>query len=144
MFVGRKRIPLVRGNGAVWCRRVIVAEEVTISPKCQFDVPVRTQYKDLTSVAPAWMTEAREVQSGIHLARVVVGDDADMAQVRIVNLNDDPVLLVKDQVLGELHPVEVESRETRDESQRLTGGVCPDETLLADLPEEVTPEIRSS
>src|SRR6218665_1944678 len=25
LFIGRKRIPLVTGNGGVWCRRVVVA-----------------------------------------------------------------------------------------------------------------------
>jgi len=30
LFIGRKRIPLVAGNGEVWCRKVVVAEEVDI------------------------------------------------------------------------------------------------------------------
>src|SRR5678815_2918815 len=80
LFIGRKRISLVRGNGAGWCRRVIVAEEVVVSPKCQFDVPVKTLYGDLSSVAPAWMTDAKEIRPGVHLARVVVGDDAGTTQ----------------------------------------------------------------
>src|SRR5678815_5464100 len=88
----RRRISLVKGNGSTWCRRVIVAEEVLVSPKSQRDVPIKTMYGDLTTVAPAWMTEAREIQPGVHLARVVVGDHAD-AQVRVVNLSEDPVRL---------------------------------------------------
>ena len=85
LFVRRRRIPLVKGNGDTWCRRVIVAEEVMVSPKCQLDIPVKTLYGDLTTIAPAWMTEAREIQPGVHLARVVVGDSAE-TQVRVVNL----------------------------------------------------------
>jgi len=108
LYVGRKCISLVRGNGSMWCRRVIVAEEVIVFPKCQGDVPVRTLYGDLSTIAPAWMTEAKEIQPGVHLARVVVGDKADTTRVRVVNLNEAPIKLTKDQLLGGLHPVEVD------------------------------------
>src|ERR1043165_5711082 len=86
------------------------------------------------------MTDAKEIRPGGHLARVVLGDDARTTQVRVVNLTDDPVRLVKDQPLGGLHPVEVECRETRDKEP--VGEAVPCEMLLADLPEEVTPETR--
>ena len=61
LYVGRRRISLVRGNGSIWCRRVIFAEEVLVSPKSQRDISVKTMYGDLKTVAPAWMTEAREI-----------------------------------------------------------------------------------
>src|SRR5678815_1250536 len=108
LFVRRRRISLVRGNGSIWCRRVIVPEEVLVSPKSQRDIPVKTMYGNLTTVAPAWMTEAKEIQPGVHLARVVVGDKADTTQVRIVNLNEGPVRFAKDLPLGGLHPVQVD------------------------------------
>ena len=141
LFVRRKRISLVRGNGSIWCRRVIVAEEVLVSPKSQRDIPVKTMYGDLTTVAPAWITEAREIQPGVHLARVVVGDYAD-TRVRVVNLSEDPVRLPKDRPLGELHPVQVELTEINCEDREAAGQASPSEQLLSDLPEEVPPEIR--
>lgn len=67
-----------------------------MSPKCQRDVLVKTQYGDLNTKALAWMTEAAEVQPGVHLARVVVGDRVDTAKVRVVNLNGNPVKLGRD------------------------------------------------
>src|SRR5688572_2751311 len=139
LFVRRRRIPLVKGNGNTWCRRVIVAEEVMVSPKCQLDIPVKTLYGDLTTIAPAWMTEAREIQPGVHLARVVVGDSAE-TQVRVVNLNDGPVRLPKDQPLGGLHPVEVS--EVKPGSDDEVDKASLSDEMLADLPEEVPPEIR--
>src|SRR5678815_4377150 len=141
LFVGRRRISLVRGNGSIWCRRVIVAEEVLVSPKSQRDIPVKTMYGDLTTVAPAWMTEAKEIQPGVHLARVVVGDYAD-ARVRVVNLSEDPVRLSKDRPLGELHPVEVELCETNRDDGDAVGQASPTDKLIADLPVEVPAEIR--
>src|SRR5688572_16895496 len=110
IFVKRRRITLVKGNGSIWGRRVIVAEEVLVSPKSQRDIPVKTMYGDLTTVAPAWMTEAKEIQPGVHLARVVVGDYAD-ARVRVVNLSEDPVRLPKDRPLGEFYSCNITTKE---------------------------------
>lgn len=51
LFIGRRRIPLVRGNGSTWCRRVIVAEEVVVLPRSQCDVPSKTLYGSLAVTA---------------------------------------------------------------------------------------------
>lgn len=75
---------------------MIVAEEVVVSPKCQRVVSVKMQYGNLITKAPAWMTEIQPEERNV-----------DTTQVRVVNLNEDPVKLIKDQVLGSLHPVEV-------------------------------------
>src|ERR1043165_8517002 len=71
------------------------------------------------------MTDTKDIRPGVHLARVVVGDDARTTQV---------------QPLRGLHPVEVACRKTRDKEP--VGEAVPCEMLLADLPEEVTPETR--
>jgi len=96
IFIGRRRTPLVRGNGASWCRRVVVAEEVVVSARSQCDVPSKTLYGSLTATAPAWMTEASELKPGIHMARVVIRHDANVTQVRVVNICDHPATLSKD------------------------------------------------
>ena len=141
LFLGRRRVPLVKGNGSMWCRRVIIAEEVVVPPKCQSEVSVKTLYGDLTTIAPAWMTEAQEIQPGVHLARVVVGDRAD-ASVRVVNLSDETVTLTKDRFLGGLHPVEVELGTGRGQGTAPVSEISPRDMLMADLPEEVPSEIR--
>jgi len=111
LFVGRKRIPLVKGDGNSWCRRVVVAEEIVVAPKSQCDIPSKMQYGNLSSIAPAWMTETAQISPGVHIARVMVRDDADRAPVRVLNLGERPATLTKDQVICQLHPVEVEETE---------------------------------
>ena len=143
LYVGRRRLALIRGNGSMWCRRVIVAEEVEVSPKSQYDIPVRTLYGDLSTVAPAWMTEAKEIQPGVHLARVVVGDKADTTQVRVVNLNEGPVRFAKDLPLGGLHPVQVDRSTVSARDVGTLSEASPSEMLLADLPEEVPIDTRT-
>lgn len=122
---------------------MIVAQEVVVAPKCQRDVPVRTLYGHLSSTAPAWMTEAKELQPGVHLARVVVGGNADTAEVRVININEAPVKLDKDKLLGGLHPVEIEYHETSDRHQKSVDGNSHVATLLAALSDEVTPDIKA-
>lgn len=63
------------------------------------------------------MTEATEIQPGVHPARVVVGDCADTTQVRLVILNEIPVKLIRDKLLGGLHPVGVEHGSASDEER---------------------------
>jgi len=87
------------------------------------------------------MTEAREIQPGVHVARVVVGNRDGKTAIRVVNLNKAPVSLAKDCLLGGLHPVEVE------QTSREVGCVESDppsslEKLIAELPVEVTGEIK--
>lgn len=122
---------------------MIVAQEVVVAPKCQRDVPVRTLYGHLSSTAPPWMTEAKEFQPGVHLARVVVGGNADTAEVRVININEEPIKLDKDQLLGGLHPVEIEYHETSDRDQRSVDGNSHVAALLAALSDEVTADIKA-
>jgi transposase InsO family protein len=137
LFVGRRRIPLVKGNGSLWCRRVMVAEETTVLPRSQCDIPCKTQYRDLTTSAQAWMTESKEIQPGLHVARVVLDDDADNACIRVVNLNEQPALLSADLMLGDLHPVMVE---VRDENETQTG-TTDDNSLVAKLMDEISEDV---
>jgi len=139
LFVGRRRIPLVKGNGSTWCRRVIVAEEVLIPPKCQQDISAKTLYENLSATASAWMTEVKEIVPGLHVARVLVDEKDPHTMVRVVNLTDEPIRLGKDQLLGGLHPVQVE---LRDEVQEKTEETQFLEKLLGDLTEDVPLETR--
>lgn len=107
LFVGKRRFTFVKGDGAMWCRRMTVAEEVTLPPRAQCHVPCQMQYRDLRSTADAWMIENREVRPGVHVARMVLGDRDQTASLRVINLGKKPTLAVN-QSIGNLHPVEIE------------------------------------
>lgn len=89
------------------------------------------------------MPEAKKLQPGVHLARVVVGGNADTAEVRVININEEPIKLDKDQLLGGLHPVEIEYHETSDRDQRSVDGNSHVAALLAALSDEVTADIKA-
>jgi hypothetical protein len=107
--VGRNHINLVKGNGQSWCRRIQVAEKVTIAPRSQQDVMSKTVGGKPMQSASVWMTESRKIEPGICIARMVFDDDALEMPARVINLNDRPVKLFEDQFLGNLHPVEMET-----------------------------------
>lgn len=142
LFVGRKRIPLVMGNGSSWCRRIVVAEETVVYPRSQCDVPSKTLYGNITVTAPAWMTETSEVAPGIYAARVVVGDTADMTPIRVMNVSEQPTTLSKNQVIGGLYPVEVTEKATEPDEGRRVNELSVVEGLMADVPNEVPTEAR--
>lgn len=142
LFIGRRRIPLVRGNGSQWCRRVMVAEEVIVAPRSQQDVPYVTQYKDLSTTAKAWMTEAAEILPGVHLARVALNGGADRACVRVINLNEEPATLSANLLLGELHPVQL-SAVGHDDSPGVSEGVhTVVDTLVQGVSEGISDELK--
>lgn len=100
LFIGRRRISLVRCDGSSWCRRVVVAEDVVVASRSQSDIPCITQYRNLSTTAGAWMTEAGEILPGVHVARVIVGVDANNTFVRVINLNNKPATLPAKLFLG--------------------------------------------
>jgi len=144
LFIGRKRIPLVTGNGGVWCRRVVVAEEVDIPPRSQCDVLARTLYGNLAVTSPAWMTEAAEVMPGVHVGRVLLGDKGDVAPIRIINLGETAVRLAKGQSMGELHPVRVTEENNRTMGTSLKNESLMVEGLIQDLPDAVPVEAKET
>lgn len=111
-------------------------EEVLVPPRSQQDVPVKMLYGNLTSSAQAWMTEARELQPGVYLARVVIDNSTDVTHVRVVNLNE-AVQLTTSQLLGGLHPVEVGFQE-EDQAELMANDKSSSiKELIADLSKKV-------
>ena len=142
LFVGRRRIPLVKGNGSLWCRRVVVAEDVVVAPRSQCDVPCVMQYRNLSTTAEAWITEAGEVQPGVHLARVVLEDSANSACVRVVNLNEQPATLSGKQLLGGLHPVQIGDERRVTQCARANMVAPMIETLMKDVSDDVPESVK--
>lgn len=51
--------------------------------------------------------ETNQILPGVHVARVVMEDNANLAQVRVINLGEHPVILSNDQLIGGSHTVQV-------------------------------------
>src|SRR5688572_26790409 len=88
------------------------------------------------------MTDTRELQPGLHVARVLVGDNAKSTRVRVVNLTAHQVTLEKDQLLGGLYPVQIDLSETKEspaEAELVEESV---EDLMKGISEEVPSESR--
>src|SRR6218665_1294125 len=92
------------------------------------------------AASAAWMAEAREIQPGVHLARVVLSDEEPSARIRVLNLGEDVAVLAADHVIGDLHPVEVEVFEPSESSEEVPSGFAQE--LLTGIDEEVPPETR--
>src|SRR6218665_1703992 len=88
------------------------------------------------------MTEAREVQPGVHLARGVLDNDGSGSRIRMVNLNEKPATLAVYHIIGELHPVEIEPcQKPCDEVEPTESDIV--EKLMASVSVEVPQETKA-
>jgi len=93
-----------------WCRRVIVARDVTVPPSSQLDLPTKTVYRELRTVDGAhqpqnWTTENSEVKKGLLVARTLLPNRAEEVPVRVLNSSRSPIHLCRGTFVSELHPV---------------------------------------
>lgn len=59
----------------------MVAKEVVVPPRSQYDVPSKILYGSLAVTSPAWMTETEEIAPGARTARVAIEDRAQTMEV---------------------------------------------------------------
>jgi len=142
LFIGKRRFQFVKGDGGIWCRRITVADGVTLPPRSQCEVSCNLQCRDTGTVAEAWMTEACEVRPGVHLARMILSGKEKQARIQVVNLGDEPAVLAANDVISTLHPVEIVTLRERREDDAVTGDASPVDQLLAGISEDVPIEIR--
>src|SRR6218665_606740 len=142
MYVGRRRFPFVKKDGAAWCRRITVAEEITLPPRSQCDVLCNLQCQGTETNSMAWLTEAPDVQPGVHFATVVLSDNHDIAQIRMVNLGDQAATLVADKIVSDLHPVEVEVRQEEENNHEASHDTGLAEELITGIADELNAEFK--
>jgi len=94
-----------------WCRRVVAAQDVTIPPCSQLDVPTKAVYhqlltsSDMIQQEVTWATETTEIRKGLLVARTLLPNIADEIPVRVLNTSNTPVHLCRGAIVSELHPV---------------------------------------
>ena len=93
-------------DGPRWCRRVEVQVDTVVPPRCEMDVAGKLVMRNFTT-ADAWMTEAKEIETGLCSSRTIIPDQCNDIPVRILNVMDKPVSLKAGSILSKLDKVEV-------------------------------------
>jgi hypothetical protein len=107
-----------------WCRRVIVAEDVTIPPRSEYVLMTNVAYRDISAAQSTnddeWMTEASEPVRGLHVPHTLIASDVHKVPVRIMNSTAKPITLKARTVVADMNPVEAvlpsDSAEPHDET----------------------------
>lgn len=87
-----------------------MVELVTLQPLSQSIIPSKILIGNYSGLQKGdWLLENTQIQPGVHVARSVYAGSQSDSGVEIVNLNNRPIDLRGNQVLGELHLVEVAS-----------------------------------
>ena len=131
-----------------WCRRVVLAEDVVVPARSQLDINTKVVFSGLNvdngplnlsyDVEEQWGTESHEIKSGLLVARTLLPNRAEGLPVRVMNVNDEPVGLYKDTVIGPLEPLQPlhqqHSATTPDESSEY-------EDIIQDMMDKVDPSV---
>lgn len=105
---GRRRITLIKKNGARWARRIQTSEPITLQPLSQTIVPSKMLVGNAEGLKNQdWLLENKQIYPGVHLPRALYSGPYSDSAVEIVNLTSKSIQLKEDQILGELSPVEV-------------------------------------
>lgn len=88
------------------------------------------------------MTETGDVSPDVHVARVVIADNANLARVRMLNLGEQPVKLLEGKLINGSKPVKVTGEEENVSSKEVLTDDPVVEGLMKDLVEDMPPETR--
>ena len=131
-----------------WCRRVIAAQDITIPPCSQLDVPTKAVYRQLhTSTKPmheevSWATETSEIRRGLLVARTLLPNRADEIPVRVLNASNTPVHLNRGTFVSELLPVTpMADQQSQQKKDLLTEKEIIDD-IVSRVDEEVSVDIK--
>mgnify|MGYP003389980841 FL=1 len=93
-----------------WIRRVVVATDVQVPRRCEYNLSTKVEYSRLAQtvrdVSPLWITEAKQLRPGVYLSRTLIPDRSDEVPVRLLNVSDKPIHIRAGSVIAELQPVE--------------------------------------
>ena len=94
----------------LWCRRVVLQEDVLVPARSEIDVPTQVAFQKLpTSMNDGlWGTEPNLMKPGLHVSRTLIPDDrwSDLP-IRVMNVSEQPVVLKSGATVADLQPVEV-------------------------------------
>jgi len=133
-----------------WCRRVILARDVTVPPSSQIDLPTKMVYRELRTVDEEkedfnWTTENSEVKRGLLVARTLLPNRAEEVPVRVLNASKAPIHLCRGTFVSDLHPVtpvEVQAEQPTAKVKEMKTEEEIVEELMSKVDSEVSEDIK--
>jgi transposase InsO family protein len=101
---------LCAGKAAVWCRRVLLQEDIVIQPRTEVDLPTKVVFRDLTTAKQpsqsVWITErdSKQIAQGLLVSRTVIPAREADVPVRVLNITDNPITVRAGTVVANLQP----------------------------------------
>jgi len=106
----------------LWCRRVVLEDDVIIPARSEMIVPTKMQFRKMSGgvYEPDWSTESTCVKEGLHVSRTLVPRDVwTDIPVRVMNVKEEPMTLKANTVMSNLQEVEVVSKEEMKNTAKL-------------------------
>jgi len=101
-----------RSDAGVWCRRIVLQNNVTIPARSEANVSTKEILRNLSDSCcngnSSWSTEPRSVTSGVHVSRTVIPSDRLVdIPVRVMNARKESVIMKAGASIADVHPVTV-------------------------------------
>lgn len=130
-----------------WCRRVILAKDVTVPPRAQLDLTTKAIYSQLISEQSAdsesWATQSSEMRPGFFVARTVLPNRANDLPVKVVNTNNHPITIGKNSVVSLLEPLSPLTPNAQGCVQNIEEEDELIESLMSKIDDSVTDDVRT-
>jgi hypothetical protein len=95
--IGGIRYKLYSKYEDLWCRQIIVADDVIIPSRSEYIVSVNVDYRDKSAIQAnnggQWMTEVREPVRGLHVPHTLISGGTHKVPVTVMNSTMTPITL---------------------------------------------------
>ena len=108
VYVGEKLIHTYQREWTDACRRIVVAENCTVPPRHEANVPAHMLRQGRRSCASDWALETEVIRPGVVTARTVLDGNGVDVVVRVCNYLDTLYEFKEDSLLGLAEPVNVD------------------------------------
>jgi transposase InsO family protein len=94
-----------------WCRRIVLAETVTVPARCEAIVPAYVVYDKLITIKSddevIWVTEPNQLNDGLCVSSVAIPDRDDNIPIRVLNAMEAPSTVEAGITLATLEPASI-------------------------------------
>jgi predicted aspartyl protease len=104
-------LKLYRKPRVPWCRRIVLAETVTVPARCEAIVPAYVVYDKLITIKSddevIWVTEPNQLNDGLCVSSVAIPDRDDNIPIRVLNAMEAPSTVEAGTTLATLEPASI-------------------------------------
>jgi hypothetical protein len=119
-------------------RRIYVSYTTEIPPRSQLDIPRKSVWPMLSSVAVDWLVERQQHLGGVLIARTLLSPHEQRCYVRILNCSPNTCTIPAGELLATAEAVESQNVSSSEQCTQITNDYADVQCLIDELPSCLT------